>query len=459
MMSEEKRISPLKVGDYTVDTRIAKGSYAEVYGIISGERRTVMKIPVYRDDQKEFGVVELMELDIGRRFKHPHLSEVIDYFRHNDELHLVMPHYGVRLINHPFKPDLPKILYQMASTCRFLHRHGIIHGDAHVGNIMVLPNGHATLIDAGLARYLGDVRRGFHTTAEFLNLLFRPPENIEAKNKFICRDNLDVWSLALSILNAYVGKTLDSIIKPFIPKCILQWVRDNLTELNDRRNYIKACLEWETVPHVDKFISLLAGMLDPNPVTRFSMERVVNDEYFLISNFKVIEAKVVTPTTALRIRSNSIPYICSIAQRYPRISAVIVFHAIDLASRTSYLEVEGTPLHGFVCFWMALKYRDFRYLERHDLKLSNILVRIKPFNWNLDRKDIMELEWKLIKAVDGLIYRNLIWDKAGSKMDLSNALKQVTDTGIQIVDGELDITNMDLADPKKYKLLTKALFS
>lgn len=110
------------------------------------------------------------EVQIGSSLSHPHLPPVLDWHL-RDEPFLVMPRltgwtlrtllahrrreYGCLIGGTKFLPQSVWVVRQVAAALAVLHCSGWLHGDVKPENVVVSPQGHATLIDLGLARKLG----------------------------------------------------------------------------------------------------------------------------------------------------------------------------------------------------------------------------------------------------------------------------------------------------------------
>lgn len=93
--------------------------------------------------------------------EHPHLVSLLAAQIHTQPYHLVMPYLpGASLgqvLASGWRMSLPQALWavrQVAEALAALHTRGWLHGDVKPDNIVVSPQGHATLIDLGFAARL-----------------------------------------------------------------------------------------------------------------------------------------------------------------------------------------------------------------------------------------------------------------------------------------------------------------
>lgn len=94
--------------------------------------------------------------------RHPHLIAVLDASPEGSEPFLVMPRLAARSLAEVLAEGrtrpLPIVLWlvrQAAQAAAALHEAGFMHGDIKPDNVLVSPQGHATLIDLGFARRVG----------------------------------------------------------------------------------------------------------------------------------------------------------------------------------------------------------------------------------------------------------------------------------------------------------------
>jgi len=95
--------------------------------------------------------------------RHPHLIAVLDSSLDGAEPFLVMPRLDNRSLADVLAlgavQPLPVVLWlvrQTAEAAAALHQNGFVHGDIKPENVLLSPRGHATLIDLGFARRIGE---------------------------------------------------------------------------------------------------------------------------------------------------------------------------------------------------------------------------------------------------------------------------------------------------------------
>ena len=166
------------------------------------------------------------EVQMGTQISHPHLVPVLDW-RLSGEPFLVMPRieggsvrtllelrrreFGCLVGAAKFLPQSVWIVRQVASAIAALHSVGWLHGDVKPENVLVSPQGHATLIDLGLARKLdshecqgGEVLTG--TLAYVAPESFLPAATLSGGS--------DVYSLGVMLYELLTGQPLFEEVHP-----------------------------------------------------------------------------------------------------------------------------------------------------------------------------------------------------------------------------------------------------
>jgi eukaryotic-like serine/threonine-protein kinase len=99
--------------------------------------------------------------------RHPHLVAVLDASMEGTDPFIVMPRLLgqslAQVLARAVPQPLPVVLWfvrQTAQAASALHEAGWIHGDIKPENVLVSPQGHATLLDLGFARRIGQPADG-----------------------------------------------------------------------------------------------------------------------------------------------------------------------------------------------------------------------------------------------------------------------------------------------------------
>ena len=246
---------PLRLGSWELVAPISESELTRVYRARpaggSPARPAAYALKVLRPEWEHHPqVVSLLarEAQVGRKVSHPHLVSVLSARVRDVPRYLVMPWLeGVTLadrLRDAAPPDLPEMLWvvrQVAEGLAALDAHGWMHGDVKPSNIMISPDGHATLIDLGFAH-----RR--HEEASAVDRVvagthaYLAPEVLSSRVGADIRS--DLYSLGVVLFEAltgrlpFSGQTLPELISqhqqvppphlkrlaPHVPDDVARWV-------------------------------------------------------------------------------------------------------------------------------------------------------------------------------------------------------------------------------------------
>ncbi len=139
---------------------------------------------------------------------HPHIVRVRDLFQEEETYCLVMDFIPGKNLFQLVKqrgaiPEAEIVPYirKIGETLAFVHGKGVVHRDAHPGNIIIQPNGQPILIDFGIAK---DIIPGtMSSTGKGGNKSLAPYKQIIRDNQ---EPNVDVYCLAATFYYAVTGK-------------------------------------------------------------------------------------------------------------------------------------------------------------------------------------------------------------------------------------------------------------
>ena len=235
MPAAQRRAASLPTGPSRIATKtwelispLGEGRWARVYSArIQGTAGADYAIKFPRPSNQSTGLqtaqsVAMLkrEVQIGSSMSHPHLAPVLDW-QLRDQPFLVMPRltgctlrtllthrrreYGCLVGGAKFLPQSVWVVRQVAAALAALHCSGWLHGDVKPENVVVSPQGHATLIDLGLARKLGSREcQGGEVLAGILDYVspesFLPAATLTGES--------DVYSLGAMLYEMLTGQPL-----------------------------------------------------------------------------------------------------------------------------------------------------------------------------------------------------------------------------------------------------------
>ncbi|MBD2458674.1 serine/threonine protein kinase [Nostoc sp. FACHB-87] len=207
----------LQNGNYVIEQVLGQGGFGITYKALQVElnRSVVIKTPneFLSHDPEYDRYVErfIKEGQILARLSqnpHPHIVGVIDLFREGATHCLVMDFVpGENLFEAvkrrgmlPEAEILPCIC-QIAEALTVVHKAGLVHRDAHPGNIMLRSNGKAVLIDFGIAK--GIDPQTLSSTGNVGNRGFAPYEQMTRGSR---EPTVDIYCLAATLYYAMTGQ-------------------------------------------------------------------------------------------------------------------------------------------------------------------------------------------------------------------------------------------------------------
>jgi len=205
----------LQGGKYIIEQVLGQGGFGITYKarhsilnnlvVIKTPNDSLKNDPEYANYIKRF-IDEGQRLEKLSETQHPNIVRVRDLFNEGGTYCLVMDFVqGDSLFNlvqqNGALPAAEAIKYitQIGEALKIVHQAGLVHRDAHPGNIMVQQDGKAVLIDFGIA---GETMPTTVSSRFFGNHGFAPHEQMRGDRK----PYVDVYSLAASLYYAVTGK-------------------------------------------------------------------------------------------------------------------------------------------------------------------------------------------------------------------------------------------------------------
>lgn len=210
---------PVLPGGWTLVEAICQGPLTTVYRArpTAGDAvDAAYALKLLSDDWEDHAAAQALierEATIGRQASSPHLVSILAARTQAAPFYVVMPWLdGVSLARVlAERGALPSALVlwaarQVAEGLDALHRCGWVHGDVKPANIMLATSGHATLVDLGFARRLGDLGTGLDRVA-LGTPHYLAPECLCSQPRFDARS--DFYALGVTIYELLTGP-LDS---------------------------------------------------------------------------------------------------------------------------------------------------------------------------------------------------------------------------------------------------------
>ncbi len=276
------------VPGYSLVARVSAGRWFELFTARavgqSGRFAPDYVVKYVRDGAPDDHLPRAMlrrEVNIAALVAHPNLVSVLDSGLNENCPFIILPYLPGRpleqLATARTQTPVPQALWyarQVAAALAALHQAGWLHGDVKPANIIVSDQGHATLIDLGLARRLDspECRTDNWLTGDAAYLApeaFQPQRSLTAA--------ADVYALGLTLLNLLRGNRWFSL-------------RESTSFRGAKGDTHPLVDSWRTVqdlrvsrPDVPRELALLlAKMLAKEPLRRPSAGE-------LVENFSALE--------------------------------------------------------------------------------------------------------------------------------------------------------------------------
>ncbi|MCA9728520.1 MAG: serine/threonine protein kinase, partial [Candidatus Eisenbacteria bacterium] len=205
----------LAIAGYRIHDQIGSGGMSAVYrGTQTSLDRTVAIKFLSHEFLGDSGIRERFEREsvIIARLNHPGIVRVIDRGVTRDgRPYFVMEHVEgadlASLIDRGTLETSQKldIVVQVCKALAYAHHNGVIHGDIKPANVILDRDGHARILDFGIAR----VARGDHPGAPASELVvgtpsYMSPEQVSGTRPMTARS--DLYSLGVLIYELFTGR-------------------------------------------------------------------------------------------------------------------------------------------------------------------------------------------------------------------------------------------------------------
>ncbi|MDZ8104430.1 MAG: serine/threonine-protein kinase, partial [Nostoc sp. DedQUE12a] len=238
----------LQGGKYVIDKILGQGGFGITYKALHVElnRTVVIKTPnEHLSHEPEYDKYIDRFIQEGRTLArlsqdpHPHIVGVIDLFKEGTTHCLVMDFVPgenlfetVRRRGALPETEIVPCIRQIGEALMVVHQAGLVHRDAHPGNIMLRTNGKAVLIDFGIAKEL--LPKTLSSTGNAGNHGFAPYEQMTRGSR---EPTVDVYCLAATLYYVVTGQNpTTSLVRrlhdvPLTPpKQIISGISDQLNQ-------------------------------------------------------------------------------------------------------------------------------------------------------------------------------------------------------------------------------------
>lgn len=204
-----KGLEGSKLGRYELRFRVAQGGMSEVYlGYDRRVKRYVAVKVLYGSDEPFVRRFEREARAVGT-LAHDHILPLFDFGEQRPWYYLIMPFVeGGTLRDYLYKREVLTLeeagsfLEQIASALQHAHDHGVVHRDVKPSNILLRLDGHAYLVDFGLAKAKLEAEFQTHSGAMVGTPEYMAPEQSDGRND----SRSDIYSLGIILYQMLTGK-------------------------------------------------------------------------------------------------------------------------------------------------------------------------------------------------------------------------------------------------------------
>jgi serine/threonine protein kinase len=237
----------LVLGPYQLLAPIGRGGMGSVYLARDTRNRRLVALkvlPPHRYKEEERHLTRFRrEMDICQKVVHPHLTRTFEAGVLQGVYYIAMEYVPGMTLSRKVQIDGPlpcpraaRIFSQVAAAMEQAHSQGLIHRDLKPSNIMITPNGHAKVLDLGLALIEGEELPADKTIVGGQGYVvgtmdYIAPEQVENPTDVDAR--ADLYSLGCAIYASLAGQPPFPGGTPHqkIKKHLTEWPTP-LTELN-----------------------------------------------------------------------------------------------------------------------------------------------------------------------------------------------------------------------------------
>ncbi|KAK7311166.1 hypothetical protein RJT34_09121 [Clitoria ternatea] len=319
---------------YEFGKLLGQGNFAKVYharDLRTGENVAIKVID--KEKVVKVGLVEQTkrEISIMKRVKHPNVLQLYEVLATKTKIYFIIEYAkGGELFNKIARGKLPenkarKYFQQLISAVDFCHSRGIYHRDLKPENLLLGENGDLKVADFGLSAIVES-----HHQDNMLHTVCGTPAYVAPdviSRKGYDGSKADVWSCGVILYVLLAGHL------PFYDLNLMLLYRKI-----GKAEY--KCPNWFSF----EVRRLLARILDPNPDTRISMSKILENSWFR-KGFKHKSDQVKREVTTEALPHSEVLGLCENGSAAAEANQALIkptnFNAFDIISLSSGLDLSG----------------------------------------------------------------------------------------------------------------------
>jgi len=209
-------VVPMVIGNYQLLTPLGSGGMGTVYKAFDTTLQRYVAVKLMKKElaaNPQFVEDFTREARAAAALNHPHIAQILSFGKVGQQYYLVMELLEGGSLDHKIEtrkrvPELEtlEIGIQVAKALQAAHQRGVIHRDIKPGNILFNAEGHAKVVDFGLARFAGEEKDKEKKSEEdgiWGTPYYIAPEKIAGEPEDF---RSDIYSLGGSLFHALAGR-------------------------------------------------------------------------------------------------------------------------------------------------------------------------------------------------------------------------------------------------------------
>ena len=212
-MSDPRSLT--EIGPYRIESRLGAGGMGEVYRAYDSRLDRSVAVKLIRPESSGDGVARerfRREARAAAGLSHPSIVQIYDILEFSEGDALVMELVegdllSQRIAQGPLEiTECVRLAHQVAEGLAAAHRRGILHRDLKAENVLITPEGHAKILDFGLAKRVTDESEASLTRTGGVVGTFRAMSPEQARGQPLGPQS-DLFSLGVLLYEMLTGRS------------------------------------------------------------------------------------------------------------------------------------------------------------------------------------------------------------------------------------------------------------